>query len=84
MLGDKTNATGMRESVVVYGNARVTDGGAVNLLQGLAPIYILGREPSIRRPRCETSPVTSLELRQCVLLGSIRGVHKEPSSFAAT
>ena len=40
MLGDKTNAMGMREYVVVYGNARVTDGGAVNLLQRLAPIYL--------------------------------------------
>ncbi len=40
LLGDKTNAMGMREYVVVYGNARVTDGGAVNLLQRLAPIYL--------------------------------------------
>ena len=40
LLGDKTNAVGMREYVVVYGNARVTDGGAVNLLQRLAPIYL--------------------------------------------
>jgi len=40
LLGDKTNATGMREYVVVYGNARVTDGGAVNLLQRLALIYL--------------------------------------------
>jgi hypothetical protein len=42
MLGDKTNATGMRESVVVYGNARLTDGGAVNLLQGPGPNLYLG------------------------------------------
>jgi PPOX class probable F420-dependent enzyme len=40
MLGDKTNAMGMREYVVVHGNARVTDGGAVNLLQRLATIYL--------------------------------------------
>ena len=40
LLGDKTNAMGLREYVVVYGNARVTDGGAVNLLQRLAPIYL--------------------------------------------
>jgi hypothetical protein len=32
LLGDKTNAQGMREYVVVYGNARVTEGGAVDLL----------------------------------------------------
>ena len=40
LLGDKTNAQGMREYVVVYGNARVTEGGAVPLLQRLAPIYL--------------------------------------------
>src|SRR5229473_1018810 len=40
LLGDKTNANGMREYVVVHGKARVTDGGAVNLLQRLAPIYL--------------------------------------------
>src|SRR6266446_917881 len=40
LLSDKTNAMGMREYVVVYGNARVTEGGAVNLLQRLAPIYL--------------------------------------------
>jgi PPOX class probable F420-dependent enzyme len=31
---------GMREYLVVYGNARVTEGGAVPLLQRLAPIYL--------------------------------------------
>ena len=40
MLGDKTNAQGLREYVVVYGNARVTEGGAVNLLQRLGRIYL--------------------------------------------
>ena len=40
LLGDKTNAQGMREYVVAYGNARVTEGGAVPLLQRLAPIYL--------------------------------------------
>jgi PPOX class probable F420-dependent enzyme len=40
LLSDKTNAMGMREYVVVYGNARVTEGGAVKLLQSLAPIYL--------------------------------------------
>src|ERR1700730_6061337 len=39
MLGDKTNAQGLREYLVVYGNARVTEGGAVDLLHRLAPIY---------------------------------------------
>ena len=40
LLSDKTNAAGMREYVVVHGKARVTDGGAVNLLQRLAPISL--------------------------------------------
>ena len=40
LLSDKTNAVRMCEYVVVHGKARVTDGGAVNLLQRLAPIYL--------------------------------------------
>jgi PPOX class probable F420-dependent enzyme len=48
LLGDKTNAQGLREYVVVYGNARVTEGGAVELLQRLAPIYL--------RPKADFPP----------------------------
>jgi PPOX class probable F420-dependent enzyme len=40
MLSDKTNANGLREYVVVYGNARVTEGGAGDLLERLAPLYL--------------------------------------------
>src|SRR5262245_49235670 len=40
LLGDKTNAQGLREYVVIYGNARVTEGGAVDLLHRLARIYL--------------------------------------------
>jgi len=40
LLGDKTNVQGLREYLVVYGNARVTEGGAVDLLHRLAPIYL--------------------------------------------
>jgi PPOX class probable F420-dependent enzyme len=40
MLGDKINANGLREYVVVYGHARVTEGGAADLLQRLAQIYL--------------------------------------------
>jgi len=40
MLGDKTNAQGLREYVVIYGDARVTEGGAVDLLQRLARNYL--------------------------------------------
>jgi PPOX class probable F420-dependent enzyme len=38
-LGDKTTQ-GMPKYVVIYGNARVTDGGAVPLLLRLAPLYL--------------------------------------------
>ena len=40
LLSDKTSAQGMREYVVAYGNARITEGGAVQLLQRLAKIYL--------------------------------------------
>jgi len=40
MLGEKTNAQGLREYLVVRGRARVTEGGAAALLQRLARIYI--------------------------------------------
>jgi PPOX class probable F420-dependent enzyme len=40
LLSDNTNAQGLREYLVVYGNARVTEGGAVALLQRLAPLYL--------------------------------------------
>ena len=40
MLSDRTNANGMREYLVVHGNARVTEGGAVDLLGRLAPLYL--------------------------------------------
>src|SRR2546430_17314543 len=40
LLGDKTNTKGLREYVVIYGDARVTEGGAVDLLQLLARIYL--------------------------------------------
>ncbi|HUJ76478.1 MAG TPA: TIGR03618 family F420-dependent PPOX class oxidoreductase [bacterium] len=39
-LGTGTTAMGLREYVVVYGDARVTEGGAPALLQHLARIYI--------------------------------------------
>ena len=39
LLGYNTTQ-GMREYVVIYGTARVTEGGAVPLLQRLAPLYL--------------------------------------------
>jgi hypothetical protein len=40
LLGPATNAMGLREYLVVYGAARVTEGGAAALLQRLAHVYI--------------------------------------------
>jgi PPOX class probable F420-dependent enzyme len=40
LLAGGTNAMGLREYLVVYGTARVTEGGAAELLQRLARIYL--------------------------------------------
>lgn len=55
LLGDKTNAEGLREYVVIYGTARVTEGGAVDLLQRLARIY-LGPNADFPPPAMRNTP----------------------------
>jgi PPOX class probable F420-dependent enzyme len=40
LLGPGKNAMGLQEYLVIYGEARVTEGGAVPLLQRLAPLYL--------------------------------------------
>jgi PPOX class probable F420-dependent enzyme len=40
LLGRGKNPMGLREYLVVYGEARITEGGAADLLQRLAKIYI--------------------------------------------
>ncbi len=40
MLGHQKNPMGLLEHLVVYGQARITEGGAADLLQRLAHIYI--------------------------------------------
>jgi hypothetical protein len=40
MLSEHTYAMGLREYLVVYGTARITEGGEVALLQRLAPVYL--------------------------------------------
>ena len=40
MLGTGTNQMALREYLVVYGDARVTEGGAAELLQRLARVYM--------------------------------------------
>jgi len=47
MLATTLSATGLREYVVVYGRARVTEGGAASLLQKLARRYL---GPSVEFP----------------------------------
>jgi len=55
ILGDKTNAQGMREYLVIHGRARVTEGGAVPLLQKLAPLY-LGPKANFPPPSMRSIP----------------------------
>ena len=40
MLGHDKNALGLQEYLVAYGQARITEGGAADLLQRLAYIYM--------------------------------------------
>ena len=40
LLGEKLSPQGLREYLVIYGDARVTEGGAVALLQRLGQIYL--------------------------------------------
>jgi hypothetical protein len=55
MLSDKTNAQGLREYLVVYGSARITEGGAVPLLQRLAKLY-LGTTADFPHPSMRNIP----------------------------
>jgi PPOX class probable F420-dependent enzyme len=48
-----TNAVGMRDYLVIYGTARLTDGGAPELLQRLAQVYV---GPGTRFPRLDNPP----------------------------
>jgi hypothetical protein len=62
---------------VIYGNARVTKGAAVPLLQRLAP-FTLGRRRSIHLPPCGTSRAMSRESPRHVSPGFVRGFKKPP------
>jgi hypothetical protein len=61
--------------VVTYGNARVTEGAAVPLLQRLAPITS-DRRRTIRRPPCVTLRVMSPGSPRHASLGLVRGFNK--------
>jgi PPOX class probable F420-dependent enzyme len=54
MLSDTTNAQGLREYLLVHGDARVTDGGAFDLLQRLG-LFTSDRTPSIHRRHAQYS-----------------------------
>jgi PPOX class probable F420-dependent enzyme len=47
------NATGLTEYLVIYGTARVTEGGAAELLQRLAHTYL---GPEVRFPPMDSPP----------------------------
>jgi PPOX class probable F420-dependent enzyme len=50
---DRTNPMGLREYLVVHGTARVTEGGAPELLQHLAHTYL---GPDVRFPPMDDPP----------------------------
>lgn len=50
---DVTNAMGLREYMVVHGRARVVEGGAAELLQRLAHVYL---GPDVRFPPMDDPP----------------------------
>src|SRR5262249_57985976 len=65
VLGDKTNEQGLREYLVVHGSARVTDGGAVPLLQRLATLprarrRVPARGDAQRRGLCRQNCASAL------------------------
>jgi PPOX class probable F420-dependent enzyme len=49
----KVNDYGLREYLVIYGRARITDGGAAELLQNLARTYL---GPDVRFPAMDDPP----------------------------
>lgn len=53
METDVTNPMGLREYLVVHGAARITEGGAPELLQRLAEVYI---GPGVRFPPMDDPP----------------------------
>jgi PPOX class probable F420-dependent enzyme len=51
--GTQTNAIGLKEYLVVHGQARITEGGAAELLQRLAHTYL---GPDVRFPPMDEPP----------------------------
>jgi PPOX class probable F420-dependent enzyme len=53
MEAGRANAAGLSEYLIVYGRARVTEGGAPELLQRLAHVYM---GPDVKFPRTDNPP----------------------------
>ncbi len=62
----KRNAIGLNEYLVIYGTARITEGGAAELLQKLAHTY-LGPGPASNFPDCGSFSRLNLPDRQIVV-----------------
>ncbi len=61
---ESTNAMGLREYLVVHGRARITEGGAADLLQRLAHVYL---GPDVRFPAMDDPPpgfITHVEVER--------------------
>lgn len=69
MVTGERNAFGLDEYVVLYGRARVTEGGGAELLQRLARVYL---GPDVRFPPMPNPPpgwVTHIDVERVVGVG---------------
>jgi PPOX class probable F420-dependent enzyme len=69
------NAMGLVEYLVVYGTARVTEGGAAGLLQRLAHVYL---GPEVRFPPMDNPPagyITRISVDRVAGVGPWAGQH---------
>lgn len=72
---DKRNAMGLNEYLVVYGTARITEGGAAELLQQLAHNYL---GPEVRFPPMDNPPpgyITHIAVDRVAGVGPWAGQH---------
>jgi hypothetical protein len=86
MIGPNTNAQGLRESLVVYGSARITEGGAPILLQ-LLGAHLYGprlrvsstgtaRKAGLHHTRCSRTDERNRSLdRERTVIGGPGGPH---------
>jgi len=81
LLGPSKNAIGLQEYLVVYGEARVTEGGAVPLLERLGRIYI-GPESDFPPAELRDRPgfVTRIMPRRFAGVGPWNSLSRQQSS----